>query len=235
MGMKRTTFGGSIIAGISAVTALASGHSSANPIFPPKPPIVHIETFDFDSASIKSEPTATLNNVLAGSDWAPQGSIPKSVERIHSGSGQANWSRLTNSSRSSRGATASPYGMGLFRNMRSSFNRDTAVVLMDIDRGWRSSARISGRQFSSPATNWSTFRTEWKAPSYTHSNAEWKPSHQQRSRYRTVSEFCSTDISVEVKYPNSCVHYSGPILSILRAVNIVMNWVKSMLGDDSAA
>jgi hypothetical protein len=88
--------------------------------------------------------------------------------------------------------------MGIYDGFQNSyggsFDRNTAVVVMDPDDGWRKSNQFFGKQFRASLANWSSFATGWTAPPVADQEAQWNEVYKPQQKYRTISEFCPLDI-----------------------------------------
>lgn len=231
MGTKRNFFVTITVAGLSALTALTSSQLGASPLLGLKPAAIAPSSSKLSSFPSNTGSTTSLPKMTAGSSWTLNRSVGIGMGETRAGSSQADWTFVPPSPRPSERPGVNTLSLGAVSSGIAAFNRDMAVVVMDTDDGWRTSNNIFGSQFRSQLTDQSTFRTDWTGSRDTDSNNEWSPTYRPQSNYRTVSEFCSTDISKESGSSTDCRNYSGPILSILRVMDGFIGWIKSFWGD----
>ncbi|MBT5047315.1 MAG: hypothetical protein HOM58_02345 [Rhodospirillaceae bacterium] len=235
MGTKQNVFVKFAIAGLTAAATAIPGQAGASVLPGPKPPVVIASASKINKLPGRTVPAITTARTTPEIYWATKGPLDSGIGKINAGSSQANWGYVPKPSRSVAGSNVSAFALSFYNDNTVSFNRDTAVVVMDRKNNWWTSNSNFGGQFKAQVTEWSTFSTDWTASSDTQGESEWRPNYKSPSQYKTVSEFCPLDISKEFNTAKGCGRYSNSLLSVLRVMDNFLNWVKSLWGGGSQA
>lgn len=238
MGTKRNLFVTLAITGVTAAATLFPGQSSAGVLPGPKPLVLAANASSMNVFSSHTGSSRSLAMATSGKHWAAGSSHNTDIGSIRAGSNHSDWTRIPRLPHGGR-ASITNVSLGVYGKLAndkpSRFNRENALVVMHTNDNWPSSRRSLGRQFKSQLTEWSDLKTEWTKPDDSDLQAQWKPAYKPKSKYRTVSEFCSQDISQEFSSKKGCTRYSQSIHSVLRIMDNFINWMKGLWGHDGRA
>lgn len=236
MGTKNNLFVTLAIASVTAVTTLISSQSGAGVLSGPKPMVLAANAPSSHAFASYTEVPRSLAPAKTNTHWAAGSAIDSDIGHMRAGSNQSNWTYVPRHPLSSRRARAGTVTLGEYKKFqemgRTSFDRETALVVMHTDDSWQQSGKIFGRQFRSELTAWSGLKTGWTEPQASEVQTEWRPVRKPGSKYRTVSEFCSHDISKEFGSEKGCTRYSQSIASVLQVMDNFINWIKDLWWDD---